>query len=245
MKYELITALERRDLIDKGDDIVVSVWPEFMMNDAIANKYFFRLYDVFPRYQYWLLADDTIVGIGNAIPLRWDQDLEKLPETGWDWALEKGFKDHTQKLQPNLLCGLSITVNPLFQGRGVSTEMIRSMKKMTGDNGFKSLIIPARPTLKKDHPLMNMKEYLSWKRDDGLAFDPWIRIHVRNEGKIVKICSRAMKISGSVAEWEAWTGMKFPKTGEYIIAGALNPVKFENDHGIYIEPNVWIEHSII
>jgi hypothetical protein len=55
-----------------------------------------------------------------------------------------------------------------------------------------------------------------------------------------------MKISGTVTTWEAWTEMKFPQSGEYIIPGALNPVTFdiEKDEGVYIEPNVWMHHSI-
>ena len=55
-----------------------------------------------------------------------------------------------------------------------------------------------------------------------------------------------MIISGSRAEWETWTGMKFPQSGSYVIPGALNPVEMnvENDDGIYIEPNVWLVHEI-
>jgi hypothetical protein len=29
----------------------------------------------------------------NAIPLHWSEPLENLPDTGWDWAVEKGLQD--------------------------------------------------------------------------------------------------------------------------------------------------------
>jgi len=38
MNLKFVTTKDRSDLIDKGDDIVVHVWPEFMLNDAIANE---------------------------------------------------------------------------------------------------------------------------------------------------------------------------------------------------------------
>jgi len=55
-----------------------------------------------------------------------------------------------------------------------------------------------------------------------------------------------MTISGSRAEWEEWTGMRFPQNGKYYISGALNPIDMnvETDTGIYVEPNVWMVHDL-
>ena len=55
-----------------------------------------------------------------------------------------------------------------------------------------------------------------------------------------------MKISGTISDWENWTGMKFPESGRRIVQGALNRVdiNLERDEGIYIEPNVWVEHKL-
>ena len=54
-----------------------------------------------------------------------------------------------------------------------------------------------------------------------------------------------MLISGSVREWEKWTGLKFPQSGEYVVEGALVPVNVdvEEDIGVYVEPNVWMVHE--
>jgi hypothetical protein len=52
--------------------------------------------------------------------------------------------------------------------------------------------------------------------------------------------------AGTVAEWEQWTGMRFPESGEYIIPGALQPAQIdrENDTGRCDDPNVWMRHPV-
>ena len=245
MKYKVVTTLARNDLIKKGDEIVAEIYPEFMMHDEIANEWFHQLYDNFPEFQYWLLDGEEIVGIGNSIPLFWNDKLENLPDKGWDWAIVKGFKDKEKNIKPNLLCALSITINPRYQGKGMSTEMIRSMVKIGKKSSLESLIIPVRPTLKKDHSQIEVEKYISWKREDGKLFDPWLRVHEKLGGEIIKVCSKAMTIKDSISDWESWTGLKFPEEGKYIIKGALSPVEFDlkKDVGIYIEPNVWVKHN--
>jgi len=55
-----------------------------------------------------------------------------------------------------------------------------------------------------------------------------------------------MTIAGSVADWETWTGMKFPDGGSYVVPGALNPIQVDIETGqaLYVEPNVWTLHSL-
>ena len=43
---------------------------------------------------------------------------------------------------------------------------------------------------------------------------------------------------------EEWTGLQFPEDGDYVVPGALVPVRFENGSGIYVEPNVWLRHPV-
>jgi hypothetical protein len=49
-----------------------------------------------------------------------------------------------------------------------------------------------------------------------------------------------------VASWEAWTGLNFPTTGRYAVPGALAPVEIDRvtDTGVYVEPNLWMMHSL-
>ena len=112
--------------------------------------------------------------------------------------------------------------------------------------GFKSLIAPVRPNQKSSYPLIKIDDYITWKTEDGLPFDAWLRVHARIGGRIIKACHEAMIIRGSRADWESWTRMKFPQSGEYFIPGALNPIEMnvEKDEGIYVEPNVWVVHTL-
>ena len=55
-----------------------------------------------------------------------------------------------------------------------------------------------------------------------------------------------MVIAGTLAEWSDWTGITFERSGAVIVAGALSPVQvsLEQDHAVYIEPNLWVHHRI-
>ena len=66
-------------------------------------------------------------------------------------------------------------------------------------------------------------------------------------GIILKPCPRAMTIPGTVAQWEEWAQLRFLQSGDYIIPGALVPVKMdvEQDLGLYVEPNVWVVHAFL
>ena len=47
-----------------------------------------------------------------------------------------------------------------------------------------------------------------------------------------------------MAEWESWTGMAFPVSGDYVFPEGLATVHIDRDAdlGRYWEPNVWMEH---
>ena len=83
------------------------------------------------------------------------------------------------------------------------------------DAGLGHLIAPVRPGFKDRYPITPIGRYLEWTRPNGEPFDPWVRIHVRRGGKIAKPIPHSMLITGTVAEWESWTGMRFPGDGEY------------------------------
>ena len=91
-----------------------------------------------------------------------------------------------------------------------------------------------------------MEEYVAWTNPDMEPFDPWIRVHIKSGGSLVSVCSESMTIRGSVQDWEEWTGLEFHSSGEYIVAHALCPVSIdlEKNMGTYIEPNVWMIHTL-
>ncbi len=58
---------------------------------------------------------------------------------------------------------------------------------------------------------------------------------------------RSPHITGAVADWEAWTGMAFPDTGDYVFPAGLATVHIDHDtdSGDYWESNIWIIHPLI
>ncbi|XEC96753.1 hypothetical protein AB6A23_09580 [Paenibacillus tarimensis] len=65
-------------------------------------------------------------------------------------------------------------------------------------------------------------------------------------GEIRKPIHKAYTAEGTVAEWEGWTGMRFPESGLYVIKGALQPIHIDidRDRGVYDDPNVWMEYGM-
>jgi hypothetical protein len=118
------------------------------------------------------------------------------------------------------------------------------MRRLAAAAGFRELIAPVRPTWKERYPLTPLERYVHWRRDDGLPFDPWIRLHVRLGAELAEVCLESMRVTGTVAEWEEWTGLLFPDDGDYVVPGALVPVTFEEGIGVYVEPNVWMRHPV-
>ena len=55
-----------------------------------------------------------------------------------------------------------------------------------------------------------------------------------------------MTVEGTVEEWEHWTDMRFQASGEYVVAGALQPIIIDraNNVGRYVDSNLWMLHTI-
>ena len=83
-------------------------------------------------------------------------------------------------------------------------------------------------------------------RDDGLPFDPWIRLHVRLGGRIVRSSPASMTLRAPLADWAEWTGLVFPESGHYLPTGAAAPVTADVEAGeaVYLDPNVWVVHRL-
>jgi GNAT superfamily N-acetyltransferase len=245
-KLEIVTAVDVPDLLNRVDEFIIPSWPEFMLHDHICDRYWGELYKQFPAYQFALREPNSekLIAAGNSIPLLWEGELGELPDEGWDWALAKGCEDHKAGLKPTILCALQIVVRSEFRRQGISYRAINTMKQIGADSGLNCLVAPVRPDEKAELPQMTIDEYIDLIDSSNLPQDNWLRAHVRIGGEIIRACPRAMHITGSVAEWEKWTGLKFDSTGDHIVPGALVPVRIdiEADRGTYIEPNVWMLH---
>jgi hypothetical protein len=91
---------------------------------------------------------------------------------------------------------------------------------------------------------VSIADYVTWRRDDGTHVDPWVRTHERLGGELLGPAEEAMLIEASEAGWHEWTGLDFPGDGEYVVPGALAPVRFADGRGIYREPCVWLRHDV-
>ncbi|MEW6051121.1 MAG: GNAT family N-acetyltransferase [Candidatus Zixiibacteriota bacterium] len=246
--FRFFTVAERPDLAQVVSKFPGQFWPLFMLQDPIANRLFGPLYQTFAEYQFALIdtGTDGIVAVGNSIPLAFDADPHLLPDDGWDWALQQGFEDLAGGLPLHCLCALQIVIDPKYRSLGLSTRMVLRMREIASAHSLNRLFAPVRPNQKSLYPLIPMEKYIRWKSEDGLPFDPWLRTHTRLGADIIRVCPSAMRIPGSVPDWETWTSMRLPETGEYIIPGALVPVRIDREAnlGLYVEPNVWMCHQL-
>ena len=128
----------------------------------------------------------------------------------------------------------------------LSRKALEHMRQVAREHWLESLIAPVMPTWKERYPLAPIEHYMEWRREDGLLFDPWLRTHERLGARILKPEPHSILTTGTVAEWEEWTEMAFPESGEYVIPGgqATLAIDREQDVGRYAEPNVWMLHEL-
>jgi len=242
----LVSLAERPDLRDALGDHNIAVWPAFMLESPISNERWGHLGDDYPAFQMALVdADDTILAGLNSAPLPWDGTDAGLP-LGWEAQLVASVDALTSGEPMGALGALQIVVHPERRGAGHANLMLAAMRATAAGHGLRAVIACVRPTWKPRYPLTPIDRYATWTRDDGLPFDPWIRLHVRAGGRIVRSSPRSMIITGTVADWEGWTGMAFPESGRYVVPGGCEPVDIdrEADLGTYHDSNVWIVHAV-
>lgn len=248
MNYKITYAADQPNQLDLTDPFTEKAWPQFMLHDSVANTNWAKLFELFPEYQFTFrdTENDEIVAIANSIPLSYKKEFDSFPQEGWDWVLQKGMDDFNNNIPPTIMSVLSIVITPNYQGKGISTLVLQEMRKIGMRKKYSHFIAPVRPNMKTLYPLIPIEEYIHWKNSDEKQFDAWLRVHESIGGTIVKVCHKAMKITGTVSEWEEWAKMQFPATGTYIVKGALVPITInrEKNEGLYIEPNVLVVHNI-
>ena len=238
---ELVTVAERPELAEPASELTHDAFREYNKHGDVLNRYWGRLVEERPEFQFHLVDDDQILARARSIPVHWDGSRDDLP-AGIDGAITRGFDESGA----NVLCALLIQIPRDLQGRGLSPIALRAMIELARSHGLDALIAPVRPSWKERYPLVSIERYASWQRADGLLFDPWMRVHERLGATIAKPEPHSLRITGSVAEWEQWTRMAFPETGDYWFPGGLATVKIDRDadRGSYWEPNVWMRHAV-
>jgi len=241
--FEVVTTAERPELQDQFDEAFRPLWPEFIFHDAVSNQYVSKVQERFPLFDVTIVDGGKVVAGGWGVVLSWNQAMGDLPD-GYDGALVRSMSPN-ELTSGNTLSVMAAAVRPDRQGQGLSALVLTELRQRAIATGLTSVIAPVRPTLKASYPLTPMETFASWRRGDGTHVDPWIRLHERLGAQLLSVASRSMVISGSVEDWERWTGMLFPESGRYVVPDALDLVEIDRDAnvGTYVEPNLWMRHS--
>jgi hypothetical protein len=244
MNYEVVSLFDRYDLFKRQDEVCGDVWPEFMRHDPVANTNWMKFINTFKDLQLLLMYEEEILAVINTVPIYFEKNINDLPDNGWDWGVKKAMTDYEEGISPNTLMGVQIVVNRLHQCKGLSTAAIKELRQLAITKNFQKIIIPVRPSNKHQYPLIPMENYIEWKDANGFPYDNWLRVHIKNGGKIIKVCPNSMYIPGTIEDWKKWTSLDFLESGKYVVPGALNPISIDKEGNIgeYIEPNVWILH---
>jgi GNAT superfamily N-acetyltransferase len=238
---------QRPDLVERVYE-VDSTWPEFMTRDPVANALLWQIGGAFPHLCAVATDEsDAVMAVGRAVPFTLGLPSRgELPDGGVDRVTIWAFNDRLAGRIPDIASAVEISVGRSQRGTGLSHRMLAALRAAAREAGFTRLVAPVRPNAKHERPHLPMAEYITMLRADGLPVDPWLRVHARAGGRILRVAPTSMVMAGSLAEWREWTGLPFERTGDVIVPGALVPVHcdVEHDHAVYVEPNVWVEHDL-
>jgi hypothetical protein len=245
MERRVVVSGDRPDLAEQmGGPGFAGGWPEFIFHDATAARYRDRRQEYFGHLDLLLVdADDRVLAGGWGVPIRWDGRTSTLPG-GYTPANVLAVEQHEAGETPDTLVVQAAQVHNDLRGRGLAEAMLTGLIDTAAGHGLTRVVAPVRPTLKPRYPLTPMARFLAWTRADGLPLDPWLRTHVRMGAEILGVAERSMVLTGTVAEWESWTGLAFPDSGDYVVPDAFAPVRIDRaaDRGELVEPNVWVRH---
>jgi hypothetical protein len=116
--HSLLDGKQLPSMGSRADRIAAEVWPEFMLHDPIAGRYWHHLCRDWPEYQIALMDRDELLAVGNSVPLYWNGPLAKLPEEGWDWILPKAADDQAKGRRANMQVAIQVMVSRGHQGAG-------------------------------------------------------------------------------------------------------------------------------
>lgn len=242
---EVVTLSDRPDLVPQMWKLN-DVWPEFMLHDLVADFYFSQILETWGDWTLLALDGETVAARSHCAPFAFGEEVGRpdLPPNGWDAIIYWSFIDDFRDRAPTTVGGLEVTIGTKYQGQGLASEMLTAMAEMASRRGFSDLYIPVRPSQKHREPHTPMDVYATRLRDDGLPEDPWLRVHARLGAEYLGVCQTAMTITGTLAEWRDWTGLPFDTSEAVVVPGALSPVHVdvEQNHAVYVEPNVWMRH---
>jgi hypothetical protein len=226
-------------------DLYSDGFPAFIVADKLASQYIDRVRAWFPEWNLTLVdADQDPAATGWGIPIRWDGTVADLPG-GYTQATIRAVEGREQGTEPDTLVICGAIVAGRRTGQGLAGQLLATLRAAATENGLQRVIAPVRPTLKQKYPLTPIETYMTWTRPDGTALDPWIRTHLRMGATIFAAAPNSQTMTGTVTQWEEWSGIPLPSSGDYVIPQGLSVLHLdrETDLGTYTEPNIWIRHQ--
>jgi GNAT superfamily N-acetyltransferase len=244
VSVRVVTWAERPELADLGPPSA-SIWPQYNLHGDVFNEWWLPLLEELPEYQFALYDDenDSVLAEGHTGPLAWNGDSARLPD-GIDDALRRVVSGRRAGRPVDTLCALAAEVLPTARQRGLAAELLAGMRELAHRQGLRRMIAPVRPSWKERYPLTPIERYIAWRREGGELLDPWMRLHERLGARVATALPRSMRITGTIEDWQRWTGLAFPESGDYVFPHGLTPVSIDCDAdvGTYYEPNVWMVH---
>lgn len=240
----IVSLAGRPDLLG-GALALGDIGAEFMQHDPVATLVrATRLARRWPDYFLVVLDGDVPVARAVSVPVEYPAAARpELPDHGWDGAILWAAQDALDERPCSALIALDVQVAADRRGTGLAAIALSGLGERARSLGLRGPFVPVRPTGKVRCPELPMREYLSRRRPDGLPEDPWLRTHERLGARLCKVAPFAMTITGTLADWTAWTGRE-PVDCPNLVEGAIAPVLVsrQQDLGVYVEPNVWLEH---
>lgn len=219
-------------------------FPAFIVGDQDVKQQIDRVRELFGEYNI-MLADEQgePAATGWGVPISWSGEVPDLPET-FARVLERSLETYDASFVADTFVICGAIVHPARKGRGVAQALIGALIDTAVTHSLPRVIAPVRPTLKHLYPLQSVDAYAKWVRNDDLPWDPWLRLHVRMGGEVIDLAKKAQTIIGTITQWEEWSGMEFPESGDYVIPDGMAPLHIDRSAnlGTYVEPNVWIRH---
>lgn len=240
----LVPVGDRPDLEAQVPELFAEHWPEFIFHDPGVKPFRERRAEYFADLDFWALdADGRLVGACYGVPIVWDGTVEDLP-AGYTDSLARSVAGHEAGLTPDTLVVMGAMVRTDEQGRGWAGAVLTALREAGVTRGLSRVIAPVRPTTKSRYPLTPIAQFATWTRPDGMPLDPWMRTHARLGARVIASAPRSQTMTGSVADWEEWTGLALPASGDYVIPDGLDLLHVDRDAdlGTYHDPNVWMRH---
>ncbi|HEY2793957.1 MAG TPA: GNAT family N-acetyltransferase [Micromonosporaceae bacterium] len=236
--------VERFDARVWPDDVIAALFsdgfPAFITADPVAAAYIGRIREWFAEHEIVLIEGGEPVACGWGVPIYWDGSVIDLP-SGYTGTTRRAVEGRIHGVKPDTFVICAGLVHPKHAGRGLAGQLIEALRDRSM---LPNVIAPLRPTLKSTYPLTPIETYATWKRPDGTALDPWLRTHLRLGARVLAVAPHSQTMTGTVEQWESWTGMRLPSTGAYVIPDGLSPLYIDREAnlGTYTEPNIWVQH---